>query len=155
MLTPVSRRVPASEGRLLGHVVAAADHFHGEPRHAQLLVAAGIDLGEFGDGGDLAQEAERIEAPLLERTGRPRELRGPADLAFDFTDELPDLAGGRLRLLALNTDQRGLLLLIREVDVERAVGDKREADDGDEQRNVFDEQAAAHYRRTRGRSKSD
>src|SRR6185437_8248302 len=140
------------EGRVLGHVVAAADHFHGEPRHAQLLVAAGIDLGEFGDGRHLAQEAERIEAPLLQRAGRPRELRGPADLAFDFADELPDLAGRSLGLLALNADQRGLLLLISEVDVEGAVGDEREADDGDEQSNVFDEQAAAHNRRAGGRS---
>jgi hypothetical protein len=52
---------------------------------------------------------------------------------------LPDLAGRRLRLLALNADQRGLLLLIREIDVEHAVGDKREADYSDEQRNVFDD----------------
>jgi hypothetical protein len=140
------------EARLLGHVVAAADHFHGQPRHLQLLVAAGVDLGEFGDRRHLAQEPQRVEASLLKRAGRPRQLRGPADLAFDFADELPDLAGRCLRLLALDADQRGLLLLIREVDVERAVGDERQADDGDEQRDVFDEQPAAHDRCAGGRS---
>ena len=140
------------EARLLGHVGAAADHFHGQPRHLQLLVAAGVDLGEFGDGRHLAQEPQRVEASLLKRTGRPGQLRGPADLAFDFADELPDLAGRGLRLLALNADQRGLLLLIREIDVERAVGDERQADHGDEQRDVFDEQPAAHDRCAGGRS---
>src|SRR5262249_61609013 len=113
---------------------------------------AGVDLGEFGDGGHLAKEAQSIEAPLLERAGRPRKLRGPADLAFDFSDELPDLAGSSLSLLALNADQRGLLLLIGEVEVERAVGDECQADYGDEQRDVFDEQAAANDRSPGGRS---
>ena len=140
------------EARLLGHVGAAADHFHGQPRHLQLLVAAGVDLGEFGDRRHLAQEPQRVETSLLKRTGRPGQLRGPADLAFDFADELPDLAGRGLRLLALNADQRGLLLLIREIDVEHAVGDEREADDGDEQHDVFDEQPAAHDRGAGGRS---
>ena len=139
------------EARLLGHVGTAADHFHGQPRHLQLLVAAGVDLGEFGDGRHLAQEPQCVETPLLKRTGRPGQLRGPADLAFDFADELPDLAGCRLRLLTLNADQRGLLLLIREIDVEHAVGDEREADYSDEQRNVFDEQPAAHDRGARRR----
>ena len=37
------------EGRILGDVIAAADHFHGEPRHFELLVAGRVDLGEFGD----------------------------------------------------------------------------------------------------------
>ena len=134
------------EARLLGHVVAAADHFHGQPRHLQLLVAAGVDLGEFGDGRHLAQEPQRVEASLLKRTGRPGQLRGPADLAFDFADELPDLAGGGLRLLALDAHERCLLLLIREIDVEHAVGDERQADHGDEQRDIFDEQPAAHDR---------
>ena len=59
---------------------------------------------------------------------------------------MPDLAGRSLGLLALNPHQRGLLFLIREIDVERAVGDQREADYSDEQRNVLDEQPAAHDR---------
>ena len=79
-------------------------------------------------------------------------MRGPADLAFDFADELADLAGGGFGLLALNAHQRSLLLLIGEINVEHAVGDEREADDADEQRDVFDEQPAAHDRGARRRS---
>ena len=94
------------EARVLGDVVAAADHLHGEPRHPQLLVAARIDLGKLGDRRHLAQQPQRVEAPLLERAGRPRQLRGPADLAFDLADELADLAGGGFGLLALNAHQR-------------------------------------------------
>ena len=172
MLTPVSRRVPASdsviygsdfaaeidravidlvrhrlgEGRLFGHVVAAADYFHGEPRHLQLLVAARVDLGKLGDRRHLPQQPERVEAALLQRAGRPRQLRGPADLAFNLADELSDLAGGGFRLLALNADQRGLLLLIREIDVEHGVGDQHQADHGDEQGKIFDKQPTAYDR---------
>ena len=100
------------EGRVLGDVIAAADHFHGEPRHFELLVAGRVDLGEFGDRRHLSQQPQRIETALLQRAGRPGQLRGPADLAFDLADELADLAGGGFRLLALDTHQRRLLFLI-------------------------------------------
>ena len=140
-----------SEGRVLGHVVAAADHLHGEPRHFQLLVSARVDLGELGDGRHLAQQPQRVEAALLQRAGRPGQLRGPADLALDLADELSDLAGGGLRLLALDAHQRGLLLLIGEIDVERAVGDQRQAHHGDEQKDIFNKQPAAHDRSAGGR----
>ena len=56
------------------------------------------------------------------------------------------LAGGAFGLLALDADQRGLVLLVREPDLEHAVGDQRENDHGDKQRDVFDEQPAAHDR---------
>jgi hypothetical protein len=46
---------------------------------------------------------------------------------------LADLGGGRFRLLALNADQRRLVLLIIEEDVENAVGQERDRDHGDEQ----------------------
>ena len=141
------------EARVLGNIVAAADHLHGEPRHPQLLVAAGIDLGKLGDRRHLAQEPQRVEAPLLERAGRPRQLRGPADLAFDLADELADLAGGGFGLLALNAHQRTLLLLIGEIDVEGAVGGERQPDHADKQGDVFDEQPAAHDRGAGRRSK--
>ena len=79
---------------LLGIVDAAADHVHGQPRHLELLVARGIDLREFGDRRHLAQQPQRIEAALIERAVGPRQLRGPADLAFDLGDEFFDLVGG-------------------------------------------------------------
>ena len=136
---------------VLGEVGADADRVHGEPRHAQLFLAAGVELGQLGDRRHLAQQTQRIEAALLQRARRPRQLRGPADLALDVLDELADLGGRGFRLLALDAGQRLLVLLIREPDFEQAVGQERDADDGDEQRDIFSEQPAADMRRSAGR----
>src|SRR5215467_755773 len=135
---------------IAGEVGAARDHVHGEPRYPQPLLAGGVELRELGDGWDLAQQPQGVEPALLDRACRPRQLRGPTQLALDLLDELADLRGGGFRLLALNADQRGLVLLIVEEDVERAVGEERDADHHDEQRDVFGEQAAAGFRRRNG-----
>jgi hypothetical protein len=107
---------------IIGEVGAAGHHVHGQPRHSQPLFTGGIELRELGDGRHLAQQPQGIEAALFDRAGRPRQLRGPAELALDLLDELTDLGGGGLRLLALDADERGLVLLIIEQDVENAVG---------------------------------
>ena len=140
------------ELRVLGEIGADADRVHGEPRHPQLLLAAGVELGELGDRRHLAQQAQRVEAALLQRARGPRQLRGPADLALDVLDELADLGGRGLGLLALDAGQRLLVLLIREPDFEQAVGQERDADHGDEQRDIFPEQPAADMGRSAGRS---
>ncbi len=44
----------------------------------------GIELRKLGDGGHLAQQPQGVEAALLDRAGRPRQLRGPAELALDL-----------------------------------------------------------------------
>ena len=51
--------------------------------------------------------AKRCGRPtaLIERAVGPRQLRGPAHLAFDLGDELFDLVGGGNGLLLLNADQ--------------------------------------------------
>jgi hypothetical protein len=49
-------------------------------------------------------------------------LGGPAELAFDFLDELADFRGRGYRLLVLNPDQRCLVLTIIEKYLENAVG---------------------------------
>jgi len=72
-------------------------------------------------------------------------LRGPAQLALDLLDELTDLGGGGFSLFALDADERRLMLLIIEQDVENAVGHQRYTDDCDEQRDVFGEQAPAGF----------
>jgi hypothetical protein len=41
-----------------------------------------------------------VEAPLVDRVRRPRELRGPAELALDIAEEVVDLVGGSLGLHA-------------------------------------------------------
>ncbi len=116
-----------SELRLLGEVDTAADHVHGEARDAQPLLAGGIDLGKLRNGGNLAKQAQRVEPALLDRACRPGQLRRPAELAFDFLDELADLRGGCFRLFALNADQRRLVFQVVEIDLENAVGEERDA----------------------------
>jgi hypothetical protein len=90
--------------------------------------------------------AGTIEAALLDRARRPRQLRRPAELALNLLDELADLGGGGFRLFALDADERRFVLLIVEVDIEDAVRQERDADDRDEQRDVFGEQVTASFR---------
>ena len=52
----------------------------------------------------------------------------PSWLSISLT-ELPDLGGGGFRLFALDADERRLVLLIVEVDVENAVREQSDADD--------------------------
>ena len=128
------------EFRSLERSSLAADHVHGEPRYPQLLLAGGIELRQLGDRRHLAQEPQPVEPALVDRARRPWQLRGPADLALDLLDELADLGGGGLGLLALDADQRGLVLLIGEPDLEQAVGEQRDTHDREEQRDIFAEQ---------------
>src|SRR5262249_8262576 len=82
---------------------------------------------------------DKIEAALLDQAGRPRQLRGPAELAFDLADELPQLGRRRFHLLTLDTDERCLMLPIGEKDLERAVGEQRHAHHRHEQGHILDE----------------
>src|SRR5262249_59862673 len=90
-----------------------------------------------------AQQPQRVEAALLDRACRPRQLRGPAELALDLLDELADLGGGGFRLLTLDADERGFVLLIIEQNVKNAVGHQRDTDHRDKQHDVFGEQSSA------------
>ena len=110
------------EFRVLGEVEAGVDHVHGEPRHPQPLLAGRIDLRQFGDGRHLPQQPQGVEPALLDRARRPRQLGGPAELAFDFLDELADLRRRGLRLLVLNPDQGRLVLAVIEENLENPVG---------------------------------
>ena len=130
---------------IIGKIGAAADHVHGQARHPQPLLAGRVELRQLGNGGHLAQQPQRIEAALLDRARRPRQLRRPAELALDLLDELADLGGGGFRLLALDADERRFVLLIVEEHVENAIGQQSDADHRDEQRDVFGEQAPAGF----------
>ncbi len=130
---------------IVGEVGAAGDHVHGQPRDSQPLFAGGVELGELSDGGHLTQQAQGVEAALFDRARRPRQLRGPAELALDLLDELTDLGRGGFRLLALDADERCFVFLVIEEDVENAVGQQGDADHRDEQRNVFGKQTPAGF----------
>jgi hypothetical protein len=133
------------EFRILGQVEAAVDHVHCEPRHPQPLVPGRIDLRELGDGGNLTQQAQRVESPVVERSRRPRQLSGPAELALDLLDELADLGRGGFGLFALNADQRRLVLAIVKENLENPVRCQRDGHHSDEQRDIFRKQTGADF----------
>src|SRR5215471_6952158 len=113
---------------------------HVEPRQSQLLLAGCIELRELGDGGNLTEQPQPIKTPLLNGTGRPRQLRRPAHLALDLLNEEANLLGGPLRLLALNADQGLGVLAVGEKDLEQAVAEQGYANDRKEQADIFSEQ---------------
>src|SRR6516162_2191052 len=70
------------------------------------------------------------------------ELRSPPHLALDFLDELADLGRRRLGLLALDADQGLLVLLKGKPEFRQSVRKQSNANNGQEQPDVFAEQAA-------------
>src|SRR5262249_8823688 len=82
---------------------------------------------------------------LFDRARRPRQLRGPAELALDLLDELADLGGGGFRLFALDADERRFVFLIIEEDVKNGVGQQGNADHVDEQPDGVGEQSSARF----------
>jgi len=110
------------ELRILGEIGAAIHRIHGEARHPQALLAGGIELRQFGDRRHLFQQPQGVKPAILERALRPWQLGGPAELAFDFLDELADLGRRRLGLFVLDPDQGRLVLAVIEKNLENPVG---------------------------------
>src|SRR6266545_1835245 len=138
-------RARLDEAGLPREIRLAAEHVHRQPGHPQLLPTLGVQIAELRNGRNLALQAKEIDAPLLEsgNTGRQDGLGRPAHLALDLSDELLDAAGGGLRLLPLDGHQRGLVLLVREVQLDEAAGQQRRADQAGEKDHVLDEEPAA------------
>ena len=128
-----------------GKIDVAADPIHGLPRDAQLLPPLVIQQRQLGDRRHLTQQPDAVELALLHGRDGPGQMGGPAEIAFDLPDELGNLRGGRVRLLPLQTHQRGAMLLIGEPDFDQAVADERRAHDGDEQRDILPEQHAMQH----------
>jgi hypothetical protein len=70
-------RYEIEKSRILRKIDLAPDHVHGVSRNPGLLAARSVELGDFCDGRNLAQQAYRVEMPFFERIGAPRQLRGP------------------------------------------------------------------------------
>jgi hypothetical protein len=132
------------EGRVVRAVGVAADHVHAEPRDVQLLVAGAVELGQLGDRGHLAQQANIVEAALLGRQGIELGVGHPADLALDLLDERFDRLRRRHRLLALHVDRGLAVVAIDEVEVERGVDHADNGHQADEQGDVLEEETALH-----------
>ena len=123
-------------------VGVAADPVRDTARHPHLLAAFRIELGQFGDRGREAHQADGVQAHVF--VGR--ELGGqagePPDLVFDLADELADLNGRACGLLALGRREQLLLLAIGEPDVEAGVDGERGKGEGDDRVEIFAEQPA-------------
>ena len=59
--------------------------------------AWGLSFGYDGFG-NLTQQTQVVGAPLLDCAPRPRQLRGPVDVALDLLDEHTDIVGDELGL---------------------------------------------------------
>ena len=78
--------------------------------------------------GTWRSSRERVEAPLLQRRTPTTAAAWSSRPGFrSRVMNWPILAGRRFRLLALDADQRRLVLLIGKPDLEGAVGDQRQA----------------------------
>ena len=103
-----------AERRRVGQVLLAADRVERLARNAQLLAALRVELRVLGDRRREAQQADRVDAAVVARERAGRRLCEPADLALDLADELGDLRGCGVGLLALDRDQQSALLRIGE-----------------------------------------
>ena len=110
------------ELRILGKIEPAIHGINVDAGHPQPFLAGRINLRQFGNSRHLPQQPQRIKPALLNRARRPRQLRRPAQLAFDFLDELADLCRCGLGLFVLNADQGCLVLTVVEEDLENPVG---------------------------------
>src|SRR6476619_7400262 len=84
------------------------------------------------------------ESSVIAGAGGPGQLRGPSHLALDLLDELADLGRRGLGLLALDADQRCLVLLKGEDDFRQSVSEQGDANNRKKQSDVFAKQPPAH-----------
>jgi hypothetical protein len=66
------------ESRVLGNVDVAVDHVRLQARDPESLDARGIELREFRDRRDLAQQTHGVDSTLLQCCPNPGQLRGPS-----------------------------------------------------------------------------
>lgn len=137
--------VGAAEGLRGGEVGLAADPVRDTARHAHLLAALGVELGDVRNRRREAQEADGVQALVLVRGQLRGQAREPSDLVFDLANELADLDGGACCLLALGRRQELLLLAIGEPDVEAGVDGERGESERDDRVEVFAEQPAGRW----------
>ena len=132
-----------AESRLLRAILARTDVVHAEPRDRDLFVAACIDLRDVGDFRCLAQELQELDAPQLDIARIELGQRGVPELLLDPGDVLLDARRRGERLLVLQACQRQLVLLVREIDADRARCQQRDRHQREDEEEVLAEQPAA------------
>src|SRR5262249_28041578 len=89
------------------------------------------------------KKAKRRCSPPLPRR---QEARRPADLTFDFLDELLDDGGSTLRLFALDGDERLTAFAPGVVHLDGGADDERATNERHQQGGVFAEEPASLLR---------
>ncbi len=112
-------------------------------------------LHQLGDRRHLAQQADVVEAPLLDRQGGPLGLRHPTDLVFDVAHEGFDPLRRGLGLLLLDLDRGAPVVLVDEVEVEGGIDDQNAGHQADEQHDVLEEEPAPHSITSSARDRID
>ncbi len=138
-------RLGLAKLRIARKIDLAAHDVHGQAGDPQLFLAGGVEIADLRDRQHLAEQPEKVEAPLVESGAGGDELGlgGPADLVLDLLDERLDLGRRPDGLLALDADQRGLVLLVREVQLDDPAGEQGAAHQHHDGDNVLPEQATA------------
>jgi len=134
----------AASGPAGGMVFAAVDPVEADARHEQPFPSLAIDQAEALDGGNLAQQAQGLDAASVAGRFRPWQLHGPAQLVADAFDEVLDLHGGQPGFRIQQVVQPGALVAIAEPRL-AAARDQQRRDDGPEQ----DEEVSPEQRRAR------
>ena len=111
-----------------------------------LLAPVGVELRDVGDLRRLAQQLQELDAPQLDVAGVELRQRRVAQLLLDLADVLLDPRRRGDRLFVLQAGERGLLLLVREVDADRARHEQRAGDERQDQPEVLAEQPATRRR---------
>ena len=132
----------AAKGRFLRAVLARTHDVHAKPRNRDLLASGSIELRDVGDFGHLAQELQEFDAAQLDVAGIELRERGIGQLLLDLANVLLDARRCRDRLLLLQIAERGLVLLIREIDADRARREQGAADQREDEKQVFAKQPA-------------
>ena len=113
-----------------------------------MLLAGAVDVDQLGDRWHLPQQSNEVETTLLAaaRPGVDAGVGGPAELPFDAGDELLDRSRRGSRFLALNAEQRVLVLGGGEPDLDRAAHRQRCSDQGGQNDCILAQQAPARSR---------
>ena len=133
-------RCRLDERRLGRAIGTATDDVQGQARHPDLLVTVGIDLDHVGDRRDLAQQAQGVEAPLLEVAGRRGQVGHPAELIDDAAEKSIDAAGGPVRLGPQPVLDHRSLVAIAEPCLADAIGEQRHQHRDIQSQEIFAEQ---------------
>ena len=126
-----------NERRLLRMIGMTCDDIRRFARHAVLFSSHRIELHELGQCRHLAQQANRIKLPFIQCAVAQGQLGFPYQSGRDVVEELADLVRRGFCLLALNANQKILLLVVREPDIGHAIDRQSETNDGDEHDDIF------------------